>query len=246
MRTVMISLHERIKRVLITGGSRGIGLAAARRLLDLDVDVYCCSRRPSTLEHPRFRHIPVDFADPEASCRAVAEYFDERDFAPDVLICAAGVIREALIPRQDDSMLDEQLAVNFLAHMRLIRWAVGRMLAQRFGRIVAVSSTAARFPAPGQAAYAAAKAGQEAFLNACAVEFASKGITCNSVVPGYIETDFSSTHLEGRSLRKVVPAGRAGRACEAADAILLFLGENSDYMTGSRIVVDGGLSLAVK
>jgi NAD(P)-dependent dehydrogenase (short-subunit alcohol dehydrogenase family) len=162
------------------------------------------------------------------------------------LICAAGGFHEALIPRQDDAAVEQQLTLNMTSHMRLIRWAIGPMMLQRFGRIVAVSSTAARFPAPGQSVYAAAKAGLEAFLKGCAMEFARKGITCNCVVPGYILTDFSKDYLMANGLRKVVPMERAGEVEEAAEAVLIFLGQHSDYLTGSQIVVDGGLSLAVK
>jgi NAD(P)-dependent dehydrogenase (short-subunit alcohol dehydrogenase family) len=142
--------------------------------------------------------------------------------------------------------MELQLTLNLTSHMRLIRWVLGPMMLQRFGRIVAVSSTAARCPAPGQSVYAAAKAGLEAFLKGCALEFARKGITCNCVVPGYILTDFSKDYILANDLRKVVPMERAGAAEEVAEAALVFLGDRSDYLTGSHIVVDGGLSLAVK
>lgn len=241
-----MELHEKVKRVLITGGSRGIGLATAERLLESGAEVYYCSRRPSSFRHPSFRHIPADLGDATDSCRAVVDYFTDRGVTVDAFIGAAGAIREALIPHQDDRAIEEQLAVNLVSHMKLIRWVVVPMLEQRFGRIVAVSSTAAPFPAPGQSVYAAAKAGQEAFLRGCAIEFARKGITCNWVVPGYIRTDFSSRIVEDRDMGRIVPMGRTGECREAADAILYFLGPHSSYATGTGLIVDGGLSLAVK
>lgn len=242
----MIPLHEKLARVLITGGSRGIGLAIARRLLECGVQVHYCSRRPSAYEHPAFVHVAADLADTVWGPKAVIEHFEARGIAPDGLVCAAGTICEALVFKQADQAIEKQFAVNMTSHIKLIQWAAVPMMRARFGRIVAVSSTAARFPAPGQSVYAAAKAGLEAFLKGCAVELAGKGVTCNRVVPGYIITDFSREYLESRDLRKVVPVGRAGIREEVAEAVLLFLGANSGYLTGSEVVVDGGLSLAVK
>ncbi|GLI33961.1 SDR family NAD(P)-dependent oxidoreductase [Desulforhabdus amnigena] len=242
----MISLHPKIQRALITGGSRGIGLAIARRLMDQGVEVYYASRQPSAFEHSLLHHLAADFSNPRESMGAISESFQGMERVPDVLVCAAGTLHEALVLRQEDASMEEQLRVNMTFHMHLIRWIVAPMLLRRFGRIVGISSTAARFPAPGQAVYASAKAGLEAFLKGCAVEFARKGITCNWVTPGYVRTDFSSEFLAQKDLKKVVPVGRAGTSEEVAEAVMLFLGEYSDYLTGSQIVVDGGLSLAVK
>lgn len=241
-----MGLHRRIRRALVTGGSRGIGLAVSRRLLDAGVEVHYCSRTPSSHKHERFIHVRADLACVPDGAESIIRHFSQQGLAPDVLVCNAGGFHAALIPRQDDRFVQEQMNVNFISHLCLVRWAAGLMMMQRFGRIVGVSSTAAHFPAAGQSVYGAAKAGLETFLKACALEFAGKGVTCNRVVPGYIHTRFSEEYLAGRNLKKTVPVGRAGCPEEVAEAVCFFLGENSSYLTGAQITVDGGLALAVK
>lgn len=242
----MIDLHEKVKQVLITGGSRGIGLQVALPLLQAGCRVFYVSRTPSAHFHENFHHIPADLASGTDCGAEICAVFQESGVFPDTLICCAGAIVEALIPKQDARSITHQLNVNFTAHMELIRRIVPHMMLRRFGRIVGVSSTAARHPAPGQSLYSASKAGLEAFLRCCAMEFVRKGITCNSVAPGYTATEFSAHHEARKDLTRIVPVGRSGSAREAAEAVLFFLGGHSDYVTGTTLTVDGGLSLAIK
>ncbi len=242
----MIDLHDKVRQVLITGASRGIGLQVALSLLHAGCRVFYVARSPSGRAHDNFHHIPADLASGVDSGVEICALLEERGVFPDTLILCAGAITEALIPKQDAHSIMNQLNVNFTAHAELVRQLIPHMMRHRFGRIVGVSSTAARQAAPGQSLYAASKAGLEAFLRCCAMEFARKGITCNSVAPGYVATEFSARHEAGKDLTRVVPVGRTGNVEEAADAVLFFLGKHSDYVTGTTLTVDGGLSLAVK
>ena len=242
----MIGLHDKVKEVLITGASRGIGLQVALSLLHAGCRVYCVSRSPSNHAHDNLHHIPADLASGVDSGAEICALLEERGVFPDTLILCAGAITEALIPKQDPPSIMNQLNVNFVAHVELVRRLIPHMMRHRFGRIVGVSSTAARQPAPGQSLYAASKAGLEAFLRCCAMEFARKGITCNSVAPGYVATEFSARLEATKDLSKVVPVGRIANVQEAADAVLFFLGRHSDYVTGTTLTMDGGLSLAIK
>lgn len=161
----------------------------------------------------------------------------------DVLVNNAGIARDSLILRMKDEAWDEVLAVDLRGAFLCVRAVLRSMLRQRYGRIVNMTSAAGRVGNVGQANYVAAKAGLIGLTKAVAREVAGRGITCNAVAPGLIETDMTASMDEATRERLLVrvPMGRLGTAAEVADVVMFLARPESGYITGQVIGVDGGL-----
>jgi len=233
---------------LITGSSRGIGAATARLL--------AADGWP----------VRINYRADEEGARAVAEEIGSQggkatviqgdvgdagqvasllepgeDGPVLVLVNNAGLRRDALSPQIEDEQWQQVIDVNLTGTFRTTRAALPHMLRARFGRVVNVSSVVGLHANPGQANYAASKAGVIGFTKTVAAEVARRGVTVNAVVPGLIATDLAEEVLEG-DLAKAIPARRIGSPEEVAACIRFLASEDASYVTGTTLTVDGGLS----
>ncbi len=244
--------HVTVKApALVTGGSRGIGAATARALAAAGHPVAIGYRSATdealavvaSIEAAGGRAVAIqaDVCVPGAEATildAAAEGLGDKVL---VLVNNAGIRVDGLTAQLDDEGWDSTLDTNLTAAFRLTRRALGPMLRARYGRIVNVSSIAGLRANPGQPAYAAAKAGLMAFTSTAAVEVARRGVTVNAVAPGFVATDMTSD-LPTDEIAKAIPARRLGQPQEIAAAIAFLVSDAASYVTGTTLVVDGGLS----
>jgi NAD(P)-dependent dehydrogenase (short-subunit alcohol dehydrogenase family) len=216
---------------LVTGGTRGIGAAVADALRERGWNVATLSRNGGDLR--------ADVSDPEAVERAFVEARDR--FGPvHVLVNNAGQRRDGLAIRMSAEDWESVVDTNLSGAFHCTRRALDDMLSARWGRIVNVSSIVAERANPGQANYAASKAGLLALTRTVAREMARKGVTCNAVLPGVIETDMTADLAEG--LVGAVPAGRVGQPADVAACVAFLCSEEAAYVNGAMLAVDGGLA----
>lgn len=235
---------------LVTGGSRGIGAAIARGLasdgwavgVNYRVDAESASTVVDSIRATGGRAVAIgaDVRDRDASATLLATTEKELGAPVLALVNNAGIVRDALVPQLDDESWDAVLETNLTAAFRLTRGALRAMMRQRFGRVVNIAAVAGQIANPGQAAYAASKAGLIAFTQTAAVEVARLPVTINAVAPGLIDTEATAT--VGDKLVGRVPARRAGTADDVAACVRFLVSERASYVTGSVLTVDGGLS----
>jgi 3-oxoacyl-[acyl-carrier protein] reductase len=235
---------------LVTGGSRGIGAAVARGLAADGWPVAVgfrsgAEQAQGVVEEIRAaggRAEPVqgDVADPETPARLVDDAEAALGAPLLVLVNNAGVRADGLSPQLSDDDWSTVLETNLTATFRLTRRALRPMMRARFGRIVNVSSIVGLKANPGQANYAAAKAGVVGLTKTVAAEVARRGVTVNAVAPGFIETDMTADL--GDELLRLIPARRIGRPEEVAAAVRFLCSEEAGYVTGATLTVDGGLT----
>lgn len=234
---------------LVTGGFKGIGLAAARELADAGARVAMLGRDRDraaevVAEIPggRGRSFFCDVRDFDCIERVVEEI--EEELGPiSILVNNAGLTRDKLLLRTRDEDWDEVLDVNLKAAFNLIRTLSRGMVRRRQGSIVNVSSVVGLMGNPGQANYAAAKAGLIGLTKSVAKELAPRGVRANVVAPGFIETQMTAD-LEGETRERLlaaIPLGHLGRPEDVAPVIRFLAGPGARYITGQVIVVDGGM-----
>jgi NAD(P)-dependent dehydrogenase (short-subunit alcohol dehydrogenase family) len=242
------------RRALVTGGSRGIGRAVAAALTQAGATVTVLARDRDALEGV--------VACGEAHALAVADVTDPEGWsgvlrageAPfDILVANAGAAVSAPFGKSDDALFQDSLEVNFLGVVRAVRAVLPGMVERRFGRIVAVASTAGLKGYPYVSAYCAAKHAVIGLVRALALEVAQTGVTVNAVCPGFTDTDLVAESLErivaktGRSREAALadlvrhnPQKRLVAPEEVADAVLWLCGEGAGAVTGQAIAVAGG------
>jgi 3-oxoacyl-[acyl-carrier protein] reductase len=234
---------------LVTGGTRGIGAAITRALARADARVYAVYRSNAEAAAALAREVGgglvtvcADVADPSAASSVVERVVGESGRL-DVLVNCAGGAADRLLLRATPDYVRQTLALNLESVIHCSRVALSVMLRQRYGRIVSVGSVVAASGNPGQAVYAAAKAGIEGFTRSLAREVASKGVTVNCVAPGWIDTDLTSEAGGAARIRAIeaTPVGRAGMPEEVADAVLFLASQRAAYVTGTVLQVNGGL-----
>ncbi|HET6365643.1 MAG TPA: 3-oxoacyl-[acyl-carrier-protein] reductase [Pseudomonadales bacterium] len=236
---------------VVTGGTRGIGLAIARLLADDGASVVVSGRDPGRLESAAKElealgasvlAVAADAAKREDADRLV-EAARERFGRIDVLVNNAGITRDQLLVRMKDADWDTVMETN-LRGVFLMTRAVGKvMMRQKSGRMINISSAAGAMGNPGQVNYSAAKAGVIGLSKAAARELAHWNILVNAVAPGLIETDMTATiSAEAREgLLQQVPLKRIGTAREVAEVVRFLAGDGAGYITGQVIHVNGGL-----
>jgi NAD(P)-dependent dehydrogenase (short-subunit alcohol dehydrogenase family) len=231
------------RTVLVSGGSRGIGLACARAFAAGGHRVAVTSSA-TPVDEPGLLAVKCDVTDPEQVEAAVTEVETELG-AVEVLVANAGITRDGLLLRMSEDDFADVLATNLTATWRLCKRVVPKMMRARWGRIVVVSSVAAYAGAPGQANYAASKAGLLGLTRSIAREYGGRGITANAVTPGPIDTDmFAATPEDARAaLVAQIPAGRVGTPEEVAGAVTFLASEAAAYVNGAVLPVDGGFAM---
>jgi NAD(P)-dependent dehydrogenase (short-subunit alcohol dehydrogenase family) len=231
------------RTVLVTGGSRGIGLACARAFA-ADGHRVAVTSSATPVDDPALLVVKCDVTDPEQVDGGVRRVEDE--LGPvEVLVANAGINRDGLLVRMAEQDFEDVLATNLTASWRFAKRVVPGMLRARWGRIVAVSSVGAYLGAPGQTNYAASKAGLIGLARSIAREYASRGITANVVAPGPIETDMLGTMPAAAraALPTQVPVGRVGTPAEVAAAVSFLASDAAAFITGAVLPVDGGLGM---
>jgi 3-oxoacyl-[acyl-carrier protein] reductase len=229
------------RSVLVTGGNRGIGLATARLLSQSGhrVAVTYRSDPPDGLLAVR-----CDVTSSQDVDRAFTEV-EAQQGPVEVLVSNAGITDDQLLLRMSEESFARVVDTNLTAAYRVAKRAARGMLKARWGRLVFVSSVVALSGAPGQANYAASKAGLVGLSRSLARELGSRGITSNVVAPGYVDTDMTAALGESRrdELVASVPLGRTASADEVAGVVGFLAGDASSYVTGAVLPVDGGLGM---
>ncbi len=232
---------------LVTGASRGIGLAIADALKEGGADVFgtATSDRGSDAISERLgtgRGLVLDVRDADAG-PALVKTITERSAAPTILVNNAAVTRDQLLMRLKDEDWQEVLDTNLTGAMRLTRACLRGMLKARDGRIISISSIVGYSGNPGQASYAAAKAGLAGFSRSLAHEIAARGITANVIAPGFIDTDMTRALADEQRERLIatIPLGRLGQPVDVAAAVAWLASPAAGYVTGQTIHVNGGM-----
>ncbi|MEL6598575.1 MAG: 3-oxoacyl-[acyl-carrier-protein] reductase [Pseudomonadota bacterium] len=236
------------KNALVTGASGGIGGEIARALHGAGATVALSGTRVEPLEAlqgelgDRAHVVPCNLSDMEAVA-ALPKDAAAAMGSVDILINNAGITRDNLFMRMSDEEWDTVLAVNLSAAMRLSRGVMRGMMKARWGRIINVTSVVGAVGNPGQANYAAAKAGLTGMTKAVAQEVASRGVTANCIAPGFITTAMTDklSDAQREALLGTIPAGRMGDAAEIAGAAVYLASPEAAYVTGQTLHVNGGM-----
>lgn len=238
------------KNALVTGASGGIGGQIAQALHGAGATVALSGTRVEPLEAlaaelgDRVHVLPCDLSD-AAAVTALPKQAAEAMGSVDILVNNAGITRDNIFMRMSDEEWASVIEVNLTATMRLCRGVMRGMMKARWGRIVNISSIVGATGNPGQANYAAAKAGMVGMSKSIAYEVASRGITVNCVAPGFITTAMTDklTEEQKSAILGQVPAGRMGEPAEIGAAVLYLASVEAGYVTGATLHVNGGMAM---
>ncbi len=231
-------------KALVTGGSAGIGLEVAKRLLEQDYEVLSVDVQPPGFKHPKLEHIDLDLTNTLATER-VAEKLKNRGIT--TVIHNAGIIRPALLPDVKLEDLGALVNLHLSAAILLVQAALPAMKAASYGRVVLVSSRAV-LGLPTRTAYSATKAGMLGMARTWALELAPHGVTVNVVAPGPVKTaNFHSIIPEDPAavakVEAAIPVKRLGQPGDVARAVLFFADRDAGFVTGQVLYVCGGTSV---
>ncbi|MDW3221798.1 MAG: 3-oxoacyl-[acyl-carrier-protein] reductase [Paracoccaceae bacterium] len=238
------------KNALVTGASGGIGAEIARQLHAAGATVGLSGTRVDPLEAlaaelgERAHVLPCNLSDMQA-VDALPKQAVEAMGSVDVLVNNAGITRDNLFMRMSDDEWQSVLNVNLTATFKLCKGVMRGMMKSRWGRIVNISSVVGATGNPGQANYAASKAGMVGMSKSLAYEVASRGITVNAVAPGFIETAMTDKLNDDQksAIMGQIPAGRMGTPGEISAAVLYLASPEAAYVTGTTLHVNGGMAM---
>lgn len=245
-------MSELPSTALVTGGSRGIGKACAKKLASDGFEVIITYvSRPDGAEQVcaeieaaggKARSFKLDSSDREA----VTSFFKEEvkgKVKLDVLVNNGGITKDGLMVRMKDADWDRVLDVNLTGAFTCLREAAKIMMKQRYGRIINISSVVAQAGNAGQANYVSAKAGLIGLTKASAIELAPRGVTVNAVAPGFIATDMTAELPEKlvTQMMEAIPLKKLGTSEDIANAVSFLASEDSGYITGQTLAVNGGM-----
>lgn len=241
------------RAALVTGGARGIGRAACLALAAEGMNIavnYAGSAAAAEQTAADCRALGVqavalqaDVRRPEA-CKQLVE--DAAAFGRlDVLVNNAGVTADKLLLQMAEADFDAVIETNLKGAFFCTKAAARLMMRQRYGRIISVSSVVGLHGNAGQANYAASKAGLIGLMKSVAKEYASRGVTANTVAPGFITTDMTAAMPEAAraAANAAIPMGKPGRPEDVAAAIAFLAGESAGYITGQLLCIDGGMGM---
>ncbi len=239
-------MSDQSRHALVTGGNRGIGLGVATHLLAQGYDVTVTSRSgalgpdaPADL-----RVVACDVTDPASVDAAFTEA--EAAAGPvEVLVANAGITSDQLLMRMSEDDFGSVVDTNLGGAWRVLKRASKGMIRARYGRVVLIGSVVGLYGGPGQANYAASKAGLVGLARSVTRELGARGITVNVVAPGFIDTDMTAALDEATSQRylSAIPAGRFGAVDDVAAAVAFLVAEQAGYVSGAVVPVDGGLGM---
>lgn len=238
------------KYALVTGASGGIGGAVARALHAQGATVTVSGTKAERLEGlahelgDRVHVVAADLSD-RAAVDALVPQAEDVMGRLDILVNNAGITRDNLFMRMKDEEWDAVLEVNLTAGFRLTRAAVKGMMKRRFGRIIGITSVVGVTGNPGQGNYAASKAGLIGMSKSLAQEVASRGITVNTIAPGFIETAMTGAlnDKQREAILSAVPSGRLGSGADVAGAVVYLASDEAAYVTGQTLHVNGGMTM---
>ena len=241
----MFSLEGKV--ALVTGASRGIGKAIAVQLKELGAVVICTA----TSEHGAERiseylgegnGLVLNVTQDE-SIATLFETIKENQGTVDILVNNAGITRDNLMMRMKDDEWDEIIDTNLTSIFKISKTVLRPMMKKRTGRIINIGSVVGTMGNAGQVNYATAKAGLLGFTKSLAREVASRGITVNTVAPGFIDTDMTQTLTDEQKegISSQVPANRLGKPEEIANAVAFLASDGAAYITGETLHVNGGM-----
>ena len=236
---------------LVTGASGGIGSAIAKALVAQGAKVALSGTREDALKAVAAEIggdtviLPCNLGDPAAVDALVPSAVEALGGKLDILVNNAGVTRDNLVMRMKDEEWDQVISVNLEAAFRLIRAATKPMMKARFGRVITITSIVGTTGNPGQANYAASKAGLVGMSKALAQELASRNITVNCVAPGFISSAMTDVLPDAQktALLTKIPAGKLGEGSDIAAAVVYLASPDASYVTGQTLHVNGGMAM---
>ncbi len=238
------------KTALVTGATGGIGGAIARAFHDRGATVVLSGTRQDALAELKAElganahAIACNLGDGQAVA-ALPGQVEELTGQLDILVNNAGITRDGLLMRMKDEDWDMVMDINLKAAFQLTRATIKGMMRRRFGRVISITSVVGVTGNPGQANYAASKAGIIGFSKALAREVASRNITANCIAPGFIETAMTDAlnEKQKQAILASIPGGRLGTVGEVASAALYLASDEAAYMTGQTLHVNGGMAM---
>lgn len=238
------------RKVMLTGGTGGLGKAIAKRLVDRGAIVTISGTKKTVLDEisselSQNAFFLVNDLSESGAVETLLSFAYEKMGEVDILINNAGITRDGLMVRMSDDDWLDVIAINLTAGFKLARGCLKSMMKNRWGRIINISSVVGFTGNPGQANYAASKAGIIGMTKSLAAEVASRNITVNCIAPGYIKTAMteSLTEKQTSELLKLVPSGRMGVPEDIAASVLYLSSEEASYLTGQTIHINGGLAM---
>lgn len=238
------------KKALVTGATGGIGGAIAHTLHKAGAQLAVAGSKMEKAEAfaatlAGSHALAADLAQADAA-EALIRQAEEKFGQLDILVANAGVTRDGLAIRMTDEQWQQVIDINLTATFKMVRAALKGMMKRRYGRIILVTSVVGHSGNPGQANYCAAKAGLSGMARSLAQEVASRGVTVNCIAPGFIATPMTDVLNEEQKARITgnIPMGRMGTPEDVAAAALYLASEESAYMTGQTMHINGGLWMA--